>query len=350
MLNRMKVVTSLLLVLVLFGALQLISGGLFFSSLKSDKENFTVLQTIRQQQLQLSESRVDLLQARNSLNRAGIRYMMDTNKIGSGATIDELLAKAKEELGEAERHYAAYEKIPQDPRQDPQAAERLKHQYDVLYGALSELIQLLGEGKINAFFDQPTQSYQDNFEQSYNVYLEQNGKLYQIAVDGSNSSYNSAIWTLIVILVVVLAVIVLVWTGIHHILVRPLNRMIDHIKQIAAGDLTQQIVVNSRNEMGVLAASLKHMQGELIETVSGVRQGADAIYSGASEIAAGNNDLSSRTEQQAASLEETAASMEPPAPCRLPPNRRPQRRKRRKRAPRRANPPAFAWRWKRWIS
>ena len=85
-------------------------GRTLFSSLKSDKENFTVLQTIRQQQLQLSESRVDLLQARNSLNRAGIRYMMDTNKIGSGATIDELLGKAKEELAEAERHYAAYEK------------------------------------------------------------------------------------------------------------------------------------------------------------------------------------------------------------------------------------------------
>ena len=85
--------------------------------------------------------------------------MMDTNKIGSGATIDELLGKAKEELAEAERHYAAYEKIPQDPRQDPQSAERVKQQYDILYGALSELIQLLGEGKINAFFDQPTQSY-----------------------------------------------------------------------------------------------------------------------------------------------------------------------------------------------
>lgn len=70
----------------------------------------------------------------------------------------------------------------------------------------------------------------------------------------------------------VLATIVLVWTGIHHILVRPLNRMIEHIKQIAAGDLTQPIAVTSRNEMGVLAASLKHMQNELIETVSGVRQ------------------------------------------------------------------------------
>ncbi|WP_268602510.1 HAMP domain-containing protein, partial [Escherichia coli] len=103
-------------------------------------------------------------------------------------------------------------------------------------------------------------SYQDNFEQSYNVYLEQNGKLYQIAVDGSNSSYNSAIWTLIVVLVVVLAVIVLVWTGIHHSLVRPLNRMIDHSKQIAAGDLTSRVEVRSHNEIGQLFAALKRMQ------------------------------------------------------------------------------------------
>ncbi|MBH2995894.1 Tar ligand binding domain-containing protein, partial [Serratia marcescens] len=310
MLNRMKVVTSLLLVLVLFGALQLISGGLFFSSLKNDKENFAVLQTIRQQQSELNESWVNLLQTRNTLNRAGIRYMMDTNKIGSGATVTDLLTSAKSMLTVAEQHYAAYEKIPLDPRQDVQSAEKLKQQYDILHGALTELIQLLGEGKINAFFDQPTQSYQDGFEQIYNTYLAQNDKLYQGAVEDSNKSFSSAIWTLVIVLLVVLAVIVLVWTGIHHILVRPLNRMIDHIKQIAAGDLTQQIVVTSRNEMGVLAASLKHMQSELIETVSGVRQGADAIYSGASEIAAGNNDLSSRTEQQAASLEETAASME----------------------------------------
>ncbi len=51
-----------------------------------------------------------------------------------------------------------------------QSAEKLKQQYDILHGALTELIQLLGEGKINAFFDQPTQSYQDGFEQIYNTY------------------------------------------------------------------------------------------------------------------------------------------------------------------------------------
>ena len=60
MLKRMKIVTSLLLVLALFGLLQLASGGLFFNSLKNDKENFTVLQTIRQQQSALNATWVEL--------------------------------------------------------------------------------------------------------------------------------------------------------------------------------------------------------------------------------------------------------------------------------------------------
>lgn len=56
MLKRIKIVTSLLLVLAVFGLLQLTSGGLFFNALKNDKENFTVLQTIRQQQSTLNGS------------------------------------------------------------------------------------------------------------------------------------------------------------------------------------------------------------------------------------------------------------------------------------------------------
>lgn len=66
MLKRIKIVTSLLLVLVDFGLLQLTSGGLFFNALKNDKENFTVLQTIRQQQSTLNGSWVALLQTRNT--------------------------------------------------------------------------------------------------------------------------------------------------------------------------------------------------------------------------------------------------------------------------------------------
>ena len=101
MLKRIKIVTSLLLVLAVFGLLQLTSGGLFFNALKNDKENFTVLQTIRQQQSTLNGSWVALLQTRNTLNRAGIRYMMDQNNIGSGSTVAELMQSASISLKQA---------------------------------------------------------------------------------------------------------------------------------------------------------------------------------------------------------------------------------------------------------
>ncbi|EHU6072922.1 methyl-accepting chemotaxis protein [Escherichia coli] len=310
MLKRIKIVTSLLLVLAVFGLLQLTSGGLFFNALKNDKENFTVLQTIRQQQSTLNGSWVALLQTRNTLNRAGIRYMMDQNNIGSGSTVAELMQSASISLKQAEKNWADYEALPRDPRQSTAAAAEIKRNYDIYHNALAELIQLLGAGKINEFFDQPTQGYQDGFEKQYVAYMEQDDRLYDIAVSDNNASYSQAMWILVGVMIVVLAVIFAVWFGIKASLVAPMNRLIDSIRHIAGGDLVKLIEVDGSNEMGQLAESLRHMQGELMRTVGDVRNGANAIYSGASEIATGNNDLSSRTEQQAASLEETAASME----------------------------------------
>ena len=310
MLKRMKIVTSLLLVLALFGLLQLASGGLFFNSLKNDKENFTVLQTIRQQQSALNATWVELLQTRNTLNRAGIRYMMDQSNIGSGATVAELMQVASTALKLTEKNWAIYESLPRDPRQSEAAFQEINRTYDIYHGALAELIQLLGDGKINAFFDQPTQSYQDGFEKQYINYMQQNDRLYDIAVEDNNSSYSQAMWVLVCVLITVLAAIIAVWFGIKLTLISPMNRLIDSIRHIASGDLVKRIEVEGSNEIGQLAESLRHMQGELMNTVGDVRNGANAIYSGASEIAMGNNDLSSRTEQQAASLEETAASME----------------------------------------
>ncbi|WES69097.1 methyl-accepting chemotaxis protein [Superficieibacter sp. HKU1] len=310
MLNRIKIVTGLMLVLGLFGLLQLTSGGLFFNALKHDKENFTVLQTIRQQQSTLNESWVALLQTRNTLNRAGIRYMMDQNNIGSGATVSDLSQIASRTLKQAEAAWADYEAQPRDPRQSNVAAMEIKRNYGIYHDALADLIRLLGAGKINEFFDQPTQSYQDNFEKQYREYLQQNDTLYQQAVEENQASYNQTLWVLGGTLLVVLLVIMVVWMGITRALLTPLHRIIESIRHIASGDLVKPIDVEGSNEMGQLANSLRHMQGELVRTVGDVRDGADAIYSGASEIAMGNNDLSSRTEQQAASLEETAASME----------------------------------------
>ena len=93
-------------------------------------------------------------------------------------------------------------------------------------------------------------------------------------------------------------------------IIRPLARAVGLARQVASGDLTADIQVTSRDEVGDLQAALKTMNDSLRKTVTEVRSGTDAIVTASREIANGNLDLSSRTEQQASSLEETASSME----------------------------------------
>jgi methyl-accepting chemotaxis protein-1 (serine sensor receptor) len=92
--------------------------------------------------------------------------------------------------------------------------------------------------------------------------------------------------------------------------VRPLNQAVDLINDIAQGDISQSITVDTKDEFGRLLSALKSMQESLVTLVSSVRQGADGVSTASAEIAQGNQDLSARTESQASALEETASSME----------------------------------------
>ena len=90
----------------------------------------------------------------------------------------------------------------------------------------------------------------------------------------------------------------------------PLNKAVDLAETVASGDLSSHIEAGSGDETGRLLNALRAMNDSLLNVVSQVRTGTDAISTASSEIAAGNMDLSSRTEHQASSLEETASSME----------------------------------------
>ena len=90
----------------------------------------------------------------------------------------------------------------------------------------------------------------------------------------------------------------------------PVNRAVVFAQTVAAGDLSGQIDVRSRDEIGALLQALNDMTRSLNNIVGQVRAGSDEISTATAEVASGNLDLSSRTEQQASALEETASSME----------------------------------------
>ncbi|MGD9425063.1 methyl-accepting chemotaxis protein [Pantoea sp. NSTU24] len=310
MFSRVRVVSGLLCVLALFALLQLFSGGMFFKTVSSDKDNFAYNQRLNTLQQAMGTSWVSLVQARNTLNRAGIRFLQDAQMSGSGASVKELVALAGEELKQAEVNYQIFNDNLSEQGKTAENVLALQANYKAYHDALAELMVFFTTGNFKGFVDQPTQSYQDKFQKDYSAWLEHNKELAQQGVEANQQAYSRSITIVIATLAVTLLMIILVWNLMRSVLLRPLRQSIEHIQHIARGDLTQPIEINVRNEIGELLTSLQHMQQELVRTVRTVRDSSDAIYTGASEISIGNNDLSSRTEQQAASLEETAASME----------------------------------------
>ncbi|WP_250472315.1 methyl-accepting chemotaxis protein [Caballeronia sp. GAFFF1] len=107
-----------------------------------------------------------------------------------------------------------------------------------------------------------------------------------------------------------LAAAAFAWFALRRAIARPLEAALTHFEAIAAGDLRREVVVTSRDEMGLLLEGLAKMRASLLTTVRTVRSGSESIASATQQIAAGNTDLSSRTEEQASALQETASSME----------------------------------------
>ena len=131
--------------------------------------------------------------------------------------------------------------------------------------------------------------------------------------DGVKLVDESNIWSQRILLAVgALAAVIgmlLAWV-ITRSVTGPLGDAVRIAEAVAAGDLTANIEVKSKDETGQLLTALSNSTGQLNRIVGRIKDSTEQINHAAREIATGNADLSQRTEEQASSLEETASSME----------------------------------------
>ncbi len=90
----------------------------------------------------------------------------------------------------------------------------------------------------------------------------------------------------------------------------PLRQAVSVASQVAAGDLSGKLLVQSRDETGQLLAALQDMKEHLAQAVDGVRLGADAVKSTSVELATTAAGLLDGANQQSESASSTAASLE----------------------------------------
>jgi methyl-accepting chemotaxis protein len=90
----------------------------------------------------------------------------------------------------------------------------------------------------------------------------------------------------------------------------PLGFAVSTLERVAGGDLTAQLDLHTRDELGRMALALNDALGKVRSTMQEVSMNASSVSASSQELAAAADAIASGAQQQAASLEETSASLE----------------------------------------
>ncbi|MDD2733531.1 MAG: MCP four helix bundle domain-containing protein [Desulfuromonadaceae bacterium] len=97
---------------------------------------------------------------------------------------------------------------------------------------------------------------------------------------------------------------------ISNIISNPLRKGVVFAQAVAAGDLTQKIDLDQKDEIGQLATALNDMVAKLSSIVGEVMAASDNVASGSQELSSTAQQMSQGATEQAASAEEISSSME----------------------------------------
>jgi methyl-accepting chemotaxis protein len=111
---------------------------------------------------------------------------------------------------------------------------------------------------------------------------------------------------LIVALIIGSIIAVIITRGI----VNPMLKGVDFARQVSDGDLTADIDIDQKDEVGLLADALRGMIARLRDIVRDVKAASDNVSSGSQELSASSEEMSQGASEQAASAEEVSSSME----------------------------------------
>jgi methyl-accepting chemotaxis protein len=91
---------------------------------------------------------------------------------------------------------------------------------------------------------------------------------------------------------------------------RPIARMVDAAQRLATGDLSQDVSMRNKDEMGDLALAFNRMSATLNSMMREVLDSSSQVASSSEEISASAQQLASSSQAQASTLKETSAAIE----------------------------------------
>ncbi|MEN1705444.1 MAG: methyl-accepting chemotaxis protein [Planctomycetota bacterium] len=103
---------------------------------------------------------------------------------------------------------------------------------------------------------------------------------------------------------------VLVWLLVRTIFQRPINALIERLRLVAEGDLTQRMKVDAENEIGRLAQWFNRSTENLSEIIDEVNIAGDEVVAAATEITSTSEEMVRGLEEQSSQVGQISSAIE----------------------------------------
>ena len=177
---------------------------------------------------------------------------------------------------------------------------------------VEEVFALLNEGKIHEAekMGEEIEKEEDELNHEIEKFLHEVEMFTEESALAAEHDEQIALTGMIIICVVALILGTLIGIIISRSITRPLGEAVKLTKKIANGDMTVDVKVESKDEIGALLNALKNMVDNLKDIVNNVKSSADNVSSGSQELSSSSQQMSQGATEQAAAAEEVSSSME----------------------------------------
>ncbi|MDD2733328.1 MAG: methyl-accepting chemotaxis protein [Desulfuromonadaceae bacterium] len=243
------------------------------------------------------------------------RYEKDTFiNIGSAEKVENYHKQWSEELASVDERLKALEKVAVDQK-DKEQVKLMRDNFALYTAGFNKVYAMIRDGRVKTTTEANT---------AIGEYKDETHKMEKIASEFAADGYKrldhikelidiqmkEVLQVMIPIVVISFIIGIVAALLITRSIKKPVSEGVAVANALAEGDLTVDIEVTSKDEIGQLMGSLKNMVDKLKQVVGDVISATDNVASGSQELSATAQQMSQGATEQAASAEEVSSSME----------------------------------------
>ncbi len=201
-------------------------------------------------------------------------------------------------------------KNEEDIKKEYQKLISLFGEYESLTNQIVELAKSDKKAAIDLMFKPSTAQLVTEVQNSINTLYDLEKKYIEESNLQNDALARSTVTSMIIIIILCIAISLFLGLIISSAISRPLSKMVFAAQKIADGDLTVDISVDSKDEVGILSEAFSKMVESLSQLIFSVKSSAEQVALGAKQLADASQSLAQGATDQASSIEELNASIE----------------------------------------